>query len=137
MIPKGRNDEVLFMSMQYLTKKLLTLSLMLAPLASLAQLSRPKLPGDLPQATKVQTVEGVNQVISDVVGWITGLFFVAAILFLFYAAYLYLSAGGDEEQLKKAKTQLIYSIVAIAIALLATSIQRILGSLLGVSNLPQ
>ena len=81
--------------------------------------------------TSVTSLSGVEAVITRMVNWITGLFFVAAILYIFYAAWLYLSAAGDEEQIHKAKNQLLYSIIAIAVALLAGTMRYIVASILG------
>jgi len=82
------------------------------------------------QKTNITSLSGVEAVISRIVNWITGLFFVAAIVYIFYAAYLFLTSGGDEEKIKTAKTQLLYSIIAIAVALLAGTMRYIVASIL-------
>lgn len=109
-------------------KKYLTAGGLLLPLLTLAQVTVPPVTGA--PVTSVQSINDVTRIIVSLVNWITGLFFVAAILSLFYAAYLYMSASGDEEKLGKAKNQLIYSIIAIAIALLAGSVRYIVASVL-------
>ena len=43
--------------------------------------------------TSVRDLSDIGTILARVVTWVTGLFFVAAILFLFYAAYLYLTAS--------------------------------------------
>ena len=114
--------------MKNLTKKLITIALITAPVLGFAQynsanqLNTPNV--------GVQGLNDINQIIVGLVNWVTGLFFVAAVLFLFYAAYLYLSAAGYPEKLKKAKDQLIYSVIAIAVALLAGSVRFIVQSIL-------
>ena len=80
--------------------------------------------------TSVTSLSGIEGVISRIVNWITGLFFVAAILYIFYAAYLFLTSGGDEEKIKLAKSQLLYSIIAIAVAMLAGTMRYIVASIL-------
>lgn len=109
-------------------KKYLTAGSLLLPLLAFADVTVPQVTGA--PVTNVQSITDVTRIVVSLVNWITGLFFVAAILSLFYAAYLYLGTGGDEEQIAKAKTQLIYSIVAITIALLAGSIRYIVASIL-------
>ena len=111
--------------MKNLTKKLITAALISAPVLGFAQLNVTNAPN-----LGITGLNDISQIIVGLVNWVTGLFFVAAILFLFYAAYLYLSAAGDPEQLKKAKDQLIYSVIAIAVALLAGSIRFIVESIL-------
>lgn len=107
-------------------KKYLTAGTLLLPLLTLAQtVPSPNIP-----STNVRSINDVTRIIVSLVNWITGLFFVAAILSLFYAAYLYLGAEGTEERVAKAKEQLIYSIVAITVALLAGSVRFIVESVL-------
>ncbi|NCN52946.1 hypothetical protein GW950_00600 [Candidatus Wolfebacteria bacterium] len=84
---------------------------------------------DTPQ-TGINSLEGINRVIVRLVNWVMGLFFVAATLAIFYAAYLYLSAAGNPDNVGLAKTALIYSVIAIAVALLAGSIRFIVESIL-------
>jgi hypothetical protein len=86
-------------------------------------------PANVP-TTGIKTLSDVSRIIANIVTWITGLFFVVAILFIFYAAYLYLGAAGDPERLTKAKNQLIYSVIAIAVALLAGSVRFIVENIL-------
>ncbi len=107
-------------------KKYLTAGTLLLPLLTLAQV----IPGANVPTTNVRSINDVTRIIVSLVNWITGLFFVAAILSLFYAAYLYLGAEGTEERVAKAKEQLIYSIVAITVALLAGSVRFIVESVL-------
>ncbi len=109
-------------------KKYLTAGALLLPLLTLAQVAVPPVTGA--PVTNVQSINDVSRIIVALVNWVTGIFFVAAILSLFYAAYLYLGAEGTEERVAKAKEQLIYSIVAITVALLAGSIRYIVQSIL-------
>lgn len=113
--------------MKNLIKKALTGIMLLTPALALGQtgfggVNTPK--------TNITSLSGVEGVISRIVNWITGLFFVVAILYIFYAAYLFLTSGGDEEKIKLAKTQLLYSIIAIAVALLAGTMRYIVASIL-------
>ena len=114
-------------NMKNLIKKALTGIMLLTPALALGQtgfggVNTPK--------TNITSLSGVEGVISRIVNWITGLFFVVAILYIFYAAYLFLTSGGDEEKIKLAKTQLLYSIIAIAVALLAGTMRYIVASIL-------
>ena len=83
-----------------------------------------------PTGPQINSLSQINQIIANLVNWVTGIFFVVAVLYLFWAAYLYLSAAGDEEKISEAKNHLIYSIVAIAIALLAGSVRFIVENVL-------
>lgn len=115
--------------MKNLTKKVISATLLALPSLGLAQNSTFP-PVQTGSNVQITSLNQINAIIVNLVNWVTGLFFVAAVLFLFYAAYLYLSAAGDAEQLTKAKDTLIYSIVAIAVALLAGSVRFIVESIL-------
>lgn len=112
--------------MKSLTKKIVIAALVALPILTLAQFG----PTTQVPTTGVRQLEDISQIIVTIVNWLTGLFFVAAVLFLFYAAWLYLFAAGDPEKLKKAKNQLIYSVIAIAVALLAGSVRFVVENLL-------
>ncbi|MEK7463462.1 MAG: hypothetical protein AAB621_03840 [Patescibacteria group bacterium] len=113
--------------MKNLIKKALTGIMLLTPALALGQtgfggVNTPK--------TNITSLSGVEGVISRIVNWITGLFFVVAILYIFYAAYLFLTSGGEEEKLILARKQLLFSIIAIAVALLAGTMRYIVSSIL-------
>lgn len=86
-------------------------------------------------------VGGVNQIIvskpgdivtllSNILGWISGIVFTIALIMLLYSAILWLTAGASETVHGKAKDVLIYAIVGIVVALLAFSAIPFLRSVL-------
>ena len=111
-----------------MNKKIIYIALLALPIIGFAQAN---IPGLNPPQTGITSINDVNTVIVRIVNWVMGIFFVAAVLFIFWAAYLYLTAAGDTEKVSKAHNQLIYSIVAIAVALLAGSMRYIVANLLG------
>jgi hypothetical protein len=78
----------------------------------------------------ITSLGGVSTTITKIVNWMIGLFWVIAVAFLIWAAFVYLTAGGDEEKIKEAKSRVVYALIAAAIALLSTGIQAIATSLL-------
>jgi hypothetical protein len=64
-------------------------------------------------------------------GWAFAFLVVIAILFILWAAFNYLTAQGDPEKVGKANQALLFSAVAIAVAILAKAIPALVGSLLG------
>ena len=96
------------------------LTMLAAPVLSLAQPYDPNIPG-VPTS-----VGGVYLIVVKIMQWIFTFLLIIAVIFLFFAAFSYLTAGGDPEKLGKAKSQLIYAIVAIAIALVAFGIRTII-----------
>ena len=82
------------------------------------------------QQTGPTTVGGLVDVIRGVVRWIYIIFFVVAVMFILFAAFNYLTAGGDSEKVTAAKNQLIYAAIAIAVALLAVGFETIIRNFL-------
>lgn len=76
------------------------------------------------------SVTGLVGVLSDIVTWIWRIFFIVAVMFVIFAAFTYLTAGGDPEKVGNAKTQIIYAAVAIIVALLAVSLSTIVQTFL-------
>lgn len=112
--------------MKDLIKKLAVAAGSILPALVLAQYQVPvETPGP-----RIESLNQINRIFANLVNWVTGIFFVVAILYLFWAAYLFLESAGDVEKLTKAKDHLIYSIVAIAIALLAGSVRFIVENVL-------
>jgi len=70
---------------------------------------------------------------NNVAGFLFKLFMALAVIFIIISAIFYLTAAGNQTQLDRAKNTLIYSIVAIVIALLAGGITQFIGS---VANVP-
>jgi len=76
-------------------------------------------------------IDDIVRIINTLLNWVFTIFFIVAAIAIVIAAYTYLTAGGSEEKITKAKKQLTYAIVAIAIALLAVSFKPLITTLLG------
>ncbi|MEK7114473.1 MAG: hypothetical protein AAB698_00455 [Patescibacteria group bacterium] len=76
------------------------------------------------------TVGGIVDVIRQVVRWVYIIFFIIAVLLIIFAAFTYLTAGGDPEKVAEAKNRLIYAAVAIAVAFLAVGFEVIVRNFL-------
>lgn len=98
---------------------------------SLSNVASAQTIGGLP-ITRVgpQTVGGIVDLLKGVVRWVYIIFFIVAVLFILFAAFTYLTAGGNEEKVKSAKNSLIYAAVAIVIAFLAVGFETIIGTFL-------
>jgi hypothetical protein len=71
-----------------------------------------------PLSTTAQIVGVINQFLF----YFSAVFWIVAAGFVFYAAYLYLTAAGSEERLGKAKKQLLYAVIAMVIGLMAAGL---------------
>lgn len=70
----------------------------------------------------IEDPQELIDLVAAIVKWLAIIFWIAAVGFIFYAAYIYLTAGGDPERIKKAHKQLLYAVIAIAVALMATGL---------------
>ena len=109
--------------MKNLIKIGITLSL-LAPLAGFAQ-------GGITPVNPLGEQTNIITIIDRVSQWALGLLLVLAAVFIIYAAYLYLTAAGNEENVGKAKNVIIYAAIAIAVGLLSRVIVFLVRGLIG------
>lgn len=68
--------------------------------------------------------------ITTIGNWMFGILLGLAVLFLLYAAFTYLRAGGDPGKVDEAKNIIIYAIIAIVVAVLAKGIVMLAQSLI-------
>jgi len=115
------------MNKKSLVFALAALALLVAPTLAGAQQGTPQDP-----PVVVNDIGSVFTYIQTATTWLFGILLVLAVIFLLYSAFLYLTSGGEEEKVKKAKGFLIYSIIAIVIALLARGIIALVRSFFGV-----
>lgn len=104
--------------------------LLSTPLVSMAAVPCPA-GQTCPTTGNITSVNQIFDLINRIVGYIQALFWIGATVFIFYAAYLYLTAAGDPEKVGAARSQLIYAVVAMAVALIAFAIPTIIQSFLG------
>ena len=62
---------------------------------------------------------GFSTVIIDVIGWGLGIAGAVAVLYLIVGGFLYITAGGDEGKIDKAKNTIKNAIIGIVVILLA------------------
>lgn len=114
-----------------ITKRALTATAAV-PLLSFDQPFRPfggSLPGS--QVAPVRSFEDVLDKLYLAVNWFQVIIFVVAVIMILYAAFLFVTAAGDEGQVKKARTILIWAVIGIAVAILAFGFQPLVEQFLG------
>jgi len=74
------------------------------------------------------TIGEVLRLFSTVATWMVRFFWVAAVISGVYAAYLYLTGGSKPDNISKASRQLIYTVIAVLVAILAFVLPNILES---------
>ncbi len=85
-----------------------------------------------PQAN-ISSMSGVLTSLCSIFTWIFILLLILAGIFILIAAFKYLTASGDPEKVKAAGTMLIYTAVAVGVALLARAIPFVVANFLGSS----
>ena len=79
--------------------ELAVLTLVALPLLGIAQ-APPRVVNTGAEQTNVTSIEDVQDVATRVVGWAQVFFYITATLFIVFAAFRYLTSGGDEEKVK-------------------------------------
>ena len=71
------------------------------------------------------------QIINTITNYALGIVLALAVIFIIYAAFLYLNARGEPTEINTAKNALIYSVVAVAVAVAAYTIVQIVSQVFG------
>lgn len=78
----------------------------------------------------VSSGTGVIDFLNQILTWTAYIFWIFAALFVFWAAFLYLTASGDPEKIKKANHQLRYAVIAIVVGIFAYGLPRLVLNIL-------
>ncbi|OGZ33958.1 MAG: hypothetical protein A2Y98_00590 [Candidatus Portnoybacteria bacterium RBG_19FT_COMBO_36_7] len=84
--------------------------------------------GTLPSVTL--TRGGILDLLNTILTWFAAIIFIVGIFVILYAAFLYMTAAGDEEKIGKAKRAFIYGLVGVGVAILAFGIWELVASFL-------
>lgn len=63
-----------------------------------------------------KTIPEIAALIIDIFSWIVG---VAAVIFIIYAGFRYVTSGGDSNQIKGAKDTMLYAMIGLVVVALA------------------
>lgn len=72
----------------------------------------------------VKNVDDLYKVLDKIAGIIARVFWFISAIFVFYAAFLYLTAGGNSDKVSKAHRQLWYTVIAVTVALFAWGLPK-------------
>lgn len=75
-----------------------------------------------PPGPIVTDVSSTYSFIDSMVNILFTILMILAVIFIIWAAFLYLTAAGNTEKLEKAQQQILYAVIAIVIAVLAKSV---------------
>lgn len=60
----------------------------------------------------------VEDILSNIIRWLFGFLLVVVVLMVLIAGYMFVTAGGNPEQVTKARNWLMYALIGLAIAVL-------------------
>lgn len=78
--------------------------------------------------------DDVIKFFNNTASFVQQIFWAVAIIAVFYAAFLYATAAGNEQKVETAKKSLLYAVIAIAIGVMAFGITPLVRSFLGGSS---
>jgi type IV secretion system pilin len=102
---------------------LLLLSIQFLPLLVEAQVKNP-----------ITACQDIGGCIAVLVKWILGLVAVVAVAFVVYGGFLYITAGGNDDQIKQGKQAVVGAVVGIIVVGLAYAIVEFVARALGASG---
>ena len=84
-----------------------------------------------PNAVDISTPQKLVALINRVGDYMYMILLALGVIFLVYAGYVFLIGRGDEKEAERAKKIILYSVVAIAVAILARGIVALTQNVLG------
>ncbi|MDD4352125.1 MAG: pilin [Candidatus Gracilibacteria bacterium] len=79
-------------------------------------------PEDCPPNIICDDTTDIQEIASNFINWILGFVGLIAVIMFIYAGFLYLTAGGNDENTGKAKKIMMYTIIGIILIMLAYTI---------------
>lgn len=79
----------------------------------------------------VATLSCLPVVFSNIVDWAIGLAGLAAVFFIIFAGFKFLTSGGDPKQVEGARKTLTFAIAGLIIVFLAFAIVKLIGTITG------
>lgn len=113
--------------MKKVLSALVLISLLAVPAISLGQEPPPE---DIPEDV-ITSGQDLLDIFDNITNWIFVVLLAVATLFLIFAGFLFITAGGNPEQTTKARQMLINALIGVAIALGAKGLVAVVKSVLG------
>ena len=82
------------------------------------------------EAVGPESLEDITSVFEKVVNWFQAIVLLLGIMMIVWAGLAWMTAGGEEDALKKARQRLIWGLVGIGVALFAGAAQTFITNLI-------
>ncbi len=76
------------------------------------------------------TIDNLIALIETIASWVLVIIGLIGVVFLLYGAFMYITSGGSDEKVASAKKIIIYSLIGIAVAILAFAIVSFVASII-------
>lgn len=96
-------------------------------LSALAQVQSPTINAD----TRITTVEGAKDRVETIANTFIGIIGLVAVVMLIYGGWLYITAGTNEDNTKKAKGILLWAMLGLGLAVLSYAIVNVFVNFIG------
>lgn len=74
----------------------------------------------------------VQNILSTIADWMYTFALIVGVIMFMWGAFLYITANDDSEKMKKAKSTLIFGVIGLVVAMIATGIPEVIKAILGV-----
>lgn len=74
---------------------------------------------------------GVEEILNNIVNWLLVIAAPIAVIMTIWAGYLFMTGGSNEEQIKKARSTLLYVVIGIVVLILSKAIITLVASFIG------
>lgn len=101
------------------------LALLASPMLALAEVSFPDT-----FSTELEQDADVASILNAILDWGLGILLVLGVLAFVVAGILYITAGGDEDRIKTAKSVMVFAIIGIVVGLLGMIVVNTIQGLL-------
>jgi len=86
----------------------------------------------VPSPTEPPNISPI-EVIQTIITWLFGFLIVVVVLMVMISAYMFVTAGGNPEQVTTARKWLMFALIGLAVAVLARGLVGIVLTILGVT----
>ena len=88
----------------------------------------------VPTSSNCTNIECLYGKFVEIMNWVFAFAIVIAVILIIIGGVQYMTAGGDDEKIKKAKAKFIWGLVGVAIVVSAWVIVAIIAAFVGVDN---
>ena len=82
--------------------------------------------GKMAEGAPITSIDQIYGILAKVAKYAYTIFFIVAVIFIIIAAFTFLTARGDPSAITAAKSELIWAVIAIIIALLSVAMAQII-----------